>query len=191
MSAFLVDAGIFLVQVLFGFYILAVLLRLLLQLTRADFYNPVSQFVVTLTNPLLRPLRRIIPGLFGIDLASVLLLLALQCLELYLVFALSTATSDMTLSLSPGGLLIAAVAELLRLTVYVFLFAILIRAVLSWVSPYGTRGNPAGALLASLTEPLLRPVRRLLPPVQGLDLAPVVVMVALGLVLLFLKHLFR
>jgi YggT family protein len=193
MSAFLTEAGIFLVQVLFGIYILAVLLRFLLQSVRADFYNPVSQFVVTLTNPLLRPLRRVIPGLLGVDLASVVLLVALQCLELYLILLIGTAGSDVPRSFSFPGLLLAAVIELVRLTIYVFLFAILIRAVLSWVSPspYAGRGNPATALLVSLTEPLLRPARRLLPPMQGLDLSPLLVMAALSLLLLALKHLIR
>lgn len=191
MSAFLTEAGIFVVQVAFGIYILAVLLRLLLQTVRADFYNPVSQFVVALTNPALRPLRRVIPGLFGIDLASIVLLVALQCLEFYLIVLISNAGSDIPRSFSFTGLLLAAVIELVRLTIYVFLFAVLIRAVLSWVSPYAGRGNPATALLVSLTEPLLRPARRLLPPMQGLDLSPVVVMAALGLALLALKHLIR
>ncbi len=191
MSAFLTEAGIFVVQVAFGIYILAVLLRFLLQTVRADFYNPVSQFVVALTNPALRPLRRVIPGLFGIDLASIVLLVALQCLEFYLILLISSAGSDMPQHFSFPGLLLAAVIELVRLTIYVFLFAILIRAVLSWISPYAGRGNPATALLVNLTEPLLRPARRLLPPMQGLDLSPVVVMAALGLALLALKHLIR
>ena len=84
MTSFLGDAASLIIQVVFGLYTLAVMLRLLLQLVRADFYNPVSQFLVALTNPLLRPLRRIIPGLYGIDLAAVLLLLALKSLEIYL-----------------------------------------------------------------------------------------------------------
>lgn len=191
MSAFLTEAGIFVVQVVFGIYILAVLLRLLLQSVRADFYNPVSQFVVALTNPALRPLRRLIPGLFGIDLASIVLLIALQCLEFYLILLISSAGSEFAPTFSFTGLLLAAVIELVRLTIYVFLFAILIRAVLSWVSPYAGRGNPATALLVSLTDPLLRPARKLLPPMQGLDLSPVLVMAALGLLLLALKHLIR
>jgi YggT family protein len=147
--------------------------------------------VVALTNPALRPLRRVVPGLFGIDLAAVLLLVGLQWLELYLIVLIGTSGSGAAVPFSVLGLLLAAVIELVRLTVYVFLFAILIRAVLSWVSPYGTHGNPAAALLVSLTEPLLRPARRLLPPMQGLDLSPIVVMVGLSLVLLALRHLLR
>lgn len=191
MSAFLVDAGIFLVQVVFGIYILAVLLRFVLQLVRADFYNPISQFVVALTNPPLKPLRRIIPGLFGVDLASIVLLIALQWLELYLILLIGSSGAGTGLPYSALGLLVAAVIELLRLTIYVFLFAILIRVVLSWVSPYGARGNPAASILNSLTDPLLRPARRLLPPMQGLDLSPIIVMVGLSLLLLAIKHLVR
>jgi YggT family protein len=185
MTPFLTEAALLLIQVAFGFYTLAVLLRLLFQLARADFYNPISQFLVTLTNPPLRPLRRVIPGLFGIDLASVVLLLALKAIEIYLVVLVTG------LSAQPLGILIATVVELVQLTIYVYFFAILIRVLLSWFSPYGIRHNPAGDLLVSLTEPVMRPARRLLPPLGGLDLSPIAVLVALQLALLALKHLLR
>lgn len=185
MSGFLSDAGNLLVQVIFGLYILAVLLRLLLQLVRADFYNPISQFVVALTNPPLKPLRRVIPGLFGIDLASVVLLLALKSLEIYVLLAIAGAGAQ------PLGVLFAATVELVRLTINVFLFAIIIRVLLSWFSPYGIGHNPAGSLLVSLTEPLLRPARRMIPAVGGLDLSPIAVLIGLQLLQLALSHALR
>src|SRR3989344_1768066 len=184
MSSFFTEASVLIVQVVFGLYILAVLLRFLFQLARADFYNPISQFLAALTNPLLKPLRRIIPGLFGVDIASLVLLLALKSLEVFLVFSLG----GYTLEPLPVAL---AVVDLLRLTVNIFFYAILLRVILSWFMPYGVRQNPAGNLLVSLTEPLMGPARRLIPPVGGLDLSPIVVLVALQLLQLALAHLLR
>ena len=185
MTAFLTDATTLIIQVIFSLYILAVLLRFLFQLARADFYNPISQFLVALTNPLLKPLRRIIPGLFGIDLASLVLLFTLQCLEVFLI-SLLNGFSPVLLPL-----VLAAVMDLVQLTLNIYFFAILLRVILSWFMPYGMQQNPAGGLLVSLTEPLMRPARRLIPPVGGLDLSPIVVLVGLQLLQLALAHLLR
>jgi len=183
MSTFLSQAGTFLIQVVFGFYILAVLLRLLLQLVRADFYNPISQLLVALTNPPLVPLRRVIPGLYGIDFASVLLLIALKSLELFLSFALRGRYL-------PGGtFILLAISELLTLTCYVFLIGIIVRVLMSWFAPYGSRHNPAAELLYSLTEPVMRPARRVIPTMGGLDLSPIVVLVILQLAIMFIEHM--
>lgn len=174
-GGYLGDAGSFLIESLLGLYILAVLLRLLFQLARADFYNPISQFLVTVTNPPLLALRRVIPGLWGIDLASVVLLVTLSVAKLYLL--------GMVFGRLPtfGGAVVLGIAELLELTVYVIMIAVFIRIILSWVSPY--RNNPVTALLVSLTEPVMAPARRVVPAVAGLDLSPILVFIALGLVL--------
>ena len=185
MNSFLTEAGILLVEVVFGLYLLAVLLRFLFQLARADFYNPISQFLVAFTNPLLKPLRRLIPGLYGIDLASLVLLLVLKCVELYLLLLLGGVAVQWL------PVVAAATVDLLRLTLNVYFFAILIRVILSWFMPYGIHQNPAGSLLVSLTEPLLRPARRLIPPIGGLDLSPIAVIVVLQLMQLALAHLIR
>jgi YggT family protein len=167
------NAGVFLVQTLFGLYMGAVLIRFLLAVVRADFYNPVSQFLVKVTNPPLVPLRRVIPSMGGIDVASLVLLLVLQVLEL-LAVGLITG-----LSFQPVGLMVLSVAELLALLFQIFFFTILIQVVLSWVSPGGY--NPAVALLYSLNEPLLGRARRILPPIHGFDLSPIVVMIGIQL----------
>ena len=185
MNSFFTEAATLIIEVIFSLYILAVLLRFLFQLVRADFYNPISQFLVALTNPLLKPLRRIIPGLYGVDVASLVLLLALKSLEVFLIFSLSGYT------LEPLPVAIAAVVDLLRLTLNIYFYAILLRVILSWFMPYGIQQNPAGDLLVSLTEPLMRPARRLIPPVGGLDLSPIGVLVALQLMQLALSHLLR
>ncbi len=167
------NAGVFLVSTLFGLYILAVMLRFLLQTVRADFYNPLVQVLVKITNPLLVPLRRLIPGMFGLDMAAVTLLLVLQGVELMLVAFLLGG------SLPPATLLIGSVAKLLGLVVTIYFWIILIQVVLSWVAP--TTYNPAVAAIGSLTEPLLRPIRRALPDLGGLDLSPLLVVVGLQL----------
>ncbi len=177
-TPYISDAGEFLLQTAFGLYVLAVMLRFLLQWVRADFYNPVSQFLVKITNPPLKPLRRFIPGYGGIDLASVVLLLFLKMLEWFLLLWLKGVPG------SPGGIFFLAIADLLSLAINVFLVAILIQVILSWVSP-GVH-NPVTSLLWRLNEPLLGPARRLLPPISGLDLSPIVVLILLQLLKILL-----
>ena len=174
-------ATVFLIQTVFGFYILAVMLRFLLQCVRADFYNPLVQFLVRITNPLLLPLRRFVPGYRGLDLASVVLAFALQLLEVLLVIALFGRSLDI------GGVLLVTVMELLKLLINIYLWGVIIQAVLSWINP--DPRHPAARVLAQLTAPLLRPARRLLPPVSGVDLSPVLVVVALIFVSLLLQDL--
>jgi YggT family protein len=174
-----VTAVVFLVQTLFGFYILAVMLRFLLQCVRADFYNPLVQFLVRITNPPLLPLRRIVPGYKGLDLASVVLALALQLVEVLLITLL------LERSASVGGLLLLTVAELFKLLINIYLWGLVIQAVLSWFNP--DPYHPAARLLAQLTAPLLRPARRLLPPISGVDLSPMLAIVALIFVSLLLQ----
>lgn len=167
------NAATFLISTVFGLYILAVMLRFLFQLTRADFYNPVAQFVVRVTNPLLLPLRRVVPGMGGIDLAAVILMLLLQMVELWLTYSIIGGTPKVI------GLLVLSVAKLLSLVLSVFFFSILIQVIISWVNPGAY--NPITSLLYSLNEPLLAPARRLIPPISGLDLSPLVVIIALQL----------
>lgn len=174
-------ATVFLIQTVFGFYILAVMLRFLLQCVRADFYNPLVQFLVRITNPLLLPLRRFVPGYRGLDLASVVLAFALQLLEVLLVTALFGRSLDI------GDVLLVTVMELLKLLINIYLWGVIIQAVLSWINP--DPRHPAARVLAQLTAPLLRPARRLLPPVSGVDLSPVLVVVALIFVSLLLQDL--
>ncbi len=170
------NAGQFLISTLFGLYIVAVMLRFLLQWVRADFYNPLSQFLVKATNPPLRPLRRVIPGWRGVDFASVVLLLALQALELVLL----TWVDPRPLSLpGPVGLLVLSLAKLLGLLLSIYFFTILIEVILSWVSPGAY--HPAAYLLHQLNEPVMRPARSILPPMGGLDLSPIIVLIGLQL----------
>ncbi len=172
-------AVVFLIQTLFGFYILAVMLRFLLQCVRADFYNPLVQFLVRITNPPLLPLRRIVPGYRGLDLAAVVLAFVLQFIEVTLLN---------TLSIQPvgvGGLLILVILELLKLLINIYLWGVIIQAVLSWFNP--DPYHPAARVLAQLTKPVLEPARRIIPPISGVDLSPMLVVVALIFVGLLLQ----
>lgn len=174
-NAYVTNPLIFLVRTLFGLGALVVMLRFFLQLMRADFYNPISQFVIKTTAPVLRPLRRVIPGLAGLDLAALVLAWLLKALELSLILLLLGVAGNLFRTL------FWAIPELVGLILNIFLFAIIIQVILSWVSnPYDQ--NPVASLVYSLSEPLLRPARRLLPPISGLDLSPMLVTV--GLVLL-------
>ncbi len=165
---------VFVLDVIFSIYILFVMLRFLLQVVRADPYNPLAQFLVKVTNPALRPLRRIVPTWGRVDLAAVVLMLALQITFLIIVLMIKGAGA-----FSFGALFFSAVHDLLRLAINVFFFAILIQVIISWINPGGY--NPALALIYNLTEPVLRPAQRILPPVGGLDLSPLVAMVGLQL----------
>ncbi len=170
-GSYLLNPLEFILNTLFGLYILVVMVRFLLQWMRADFYNPVSQFVVKVTNPALRPLRRVIPGWGGIDFAAVVLMLLLQLLSLTLILLFRGQGVPLP------TLLFWSLAELVSLAINVYIGAILIQVIISWVNP-GTY-NPVTSLLHTLTEPLMRPARRLLPPVSGFDLSPLLVLLGL------------
>lgn len=173
-NQYLAASAVFLINTVFGLYLFAVMLRLLLQWARADFYNPISQFLVKVTNPPLRPLRRIIPGWGGIDFASIFLLIVLQMLEIFL------ANMVLGRAMPLSGLFVTSVAELLNLLLNIFLIAILVQVVMSWISP--NTHNPATVLLHRLTEPVLAPARRIIPPISGIDLSPLVVLVVFQLI---------
>lgn len=166
-------SAVYLIQTLFGLYIFAVLLRLMLQIVRANFYNPISQFLVKITNPPLKPLRRLIPGLWGIDLASIILLIALQMLESTLTGLARGAPFELS------SLAVLSLAGLLGLLITLYQITLILQAILSWVAP--ATYNPVSELLYALNEPLLRPARRYIPAVSGIDLSPLAVLILLQL----------
>ncbi|HEY4732835.1 MAG TPA: YggT family protein [Gammaproteobacteria bacterium] len=170
-NQYLGEAAVFLIQTVFGLFLILVMLRLLLQLVRGDFYNPISQFIVKTTNWALKPLRRIIPGLGGIDLASIVLMLGVQMLVLFLI-AMARG-----FSVHFSGLTVLSIAELMALLLNVYMMTIIAQAILSWVGP-GSH-NPLSSLLYSLNEPVLRPFRRLIPAISGIDLAPLAALIVI------------
>lgn len=178
----LAEIGIYVIQTLASLYLLIVMLRFLFQLVRADFYNPISQFVVKATNPLLLPLRKAIPGLFGIDLASLVLALLVQWLVIQVVASMGGSGLLNPLLVLTWGLL-----GLLSMTVNIFFWGMIVMIIVSWVAPQSY--HPALLLLRQLVEPVMAPFRRLIPPMGGLDISPVFAIVALNVVLILIRHI--
>ncbi|MDX1598760.1 YggT family protein [uncultured Marinobacter sp.] len=166
------------------FYMTIVLLRFLLQLARADFYNPISQFVVKATNPLLRPLRRVIPGWGGIDGAALVLAIVIQAIAFLLI--LVTLNGGMP-SINPITLLVWAALNVLDLIVKIYFWSVIAVVVISWIAP-GSH-HPAIQLVAQITEPVMRPVRNVIPSMGGLDLSPIVVFLILNVISVVINHM--
>lgn len=172
-------ALIFIVNVAASLYIAALYMRILLQRLGADYYNPVVQFLVRITNPPLKPLKRLIRGVAGWDLAALLLAVACAFLNAWIVLWLA--------GYPEAGALIAQYAgrKLLAVLINLYILSILAQAVMSWINP--GRYNPVTAVLWRMNDPVLRPVRKVLPPIGGtLDLSPLVVLIALEALSIFL-----
>lgn len=170
----------YLVSTLFDLYIVAILLRLCLQWVRADFYNPLSQFLVRVTNPLLIPLRRVIPSIGPLDTASVVLAFLLELLALFIVSQINS------ISLGWFKLSLLAVTKLLMAVLWLYFFLILAVVILSWL---GSRvRHPIVPLMYQLTEPVLQPFRRLIPPIGGIDLSPLFAIITIRFLILLLGY---
>ncbi len=169
----LAQALVYVIQTVFSLYLLIVVIRLLLQLVRADFYNPISQFAVRATNPLLNPLRKLLPAHRLIDFPSLILAVLLQMLEFLIVVWLHTG-----MLIGPVNLFLWALLGLLVMLFNVFFFCLIIEIVLSWVAPQSH--HPATQLIRQINDPLMRPARRLLPPMGGMDFSPLLVFMLLN-----------
>ena len=178
----MMEIAYLLIQTFFSLLLLVIILRLLLQLVRADFYNPISQFLVKVTNPLLLPLRRVIPPLGKIDTASVVLALLAQMAAMVAILLVFGAPVPNVFTLL-GWAVIGCVA----LVVNLYFFAIIINIILSWIAPGSY--HPAAQLLYQLTEPVMQPFRRVIPPMGGIDLSPILVFLAISIIQVLLKSL--
>jgi YggT family protein len=167
------DAAVFIIKTLGSLYLLIVLMRFILQLVRANFYNPLCQFIVKATQPLLKPLRRFIPSMFGLDMSSLVLALIVQMLLMAVILTLKGFEVDWLL-LVPWS-----VIALFSLFLNVLFYAMIISVILSWVAP-GSH-NPGAELVAQITEPVLAPFRRIIPNLGGLDISPIFAFIALQL----------
>ena len=167
------DAAVFIIKTLGSLYLLIVLLRFILQLVRANFYNPICQFIVKATQPLLKPLRRVIPSMFGLDMSSLVLALILQMLLMAVILTLKGFAVDWLL-LVPWS-----VIALFSLFLNVLFYAMIISVILSWVAP-GSH-NPGAELVAQITEPVLAPFRRIIPNLGGLDISPIFAFIVIQL----------
>jgi len=176
-ESYLANAGIYLINIVFFIFILAVMLRFLLQTIRADFYNPICQTLITLTNPALKPLRRWIPGFMGIDWPSIILMILLQALEISLIALLVSGHIPPPISFP-----VIIVSKLLFMLIYVYIFVIIIQAIISWIQPGSY--SPFTVLLYQLSEPLVRPVRRYIPAAGGIDWSLLIILILLNLALI-------
>lgn len=171
--------GIFsdIINTLFGLYATIVLLRFVFQLVKADFYNPISQGIVKMTSPVLMPLRRLIPGFMGLDIAALVLVLVIHIISISITVLFG--------GINPlDNLGIIAVWGLLKLItgfINIFTFSLLVSIVLSFVAPMSR--HPAAVLVFQIAEPMMAPFRKIIPPFGGIDISPIFVFIALGLII--------
>jgi YggT family protein len=173
--------GAFLIETLFSLYIGAVVLRMLLGYAGANFYNPLSQFLVKVTNPVLVPLRRIIPSIGKIDTAAIVLALGLTFIK---ILTLSLIVFG---SVNIVGVFFTAIIDVMKVIIWVYIISLLIQAVMSWIG--SAHGNPVAPLIQSLTSPILRPIRRRIPDVGALDLSPLVAILILNILLILIDSI--
>ncbi|VVO41028.1 YggT family protein [Pseudomonas fluorescens] len=167
-------AAVYVLQTLGSLYLLIVLLRFVLQLVRANFYNPLCQFTVKATQPLLKPLRRIIPSMFGLDMSSLVLAIIVQLALMALTLLLTYGTIG-----NPLQLLVWSLIGVTALFLKIFFFALIISVILSWVAP--ASHNPGAELVNQICEPALAPFRKILPNLGGLDISPILAFIVLKL----------
>ncbi|HFC92108.1 MAG TPA: YggT family protein [Leucothrix mucor] len=172
--------GAFLIESLFSLYIGAVILRMLLGYAGANFYNPLSQFLVKVTNPVLVPLRRFIPSIGKIDTAAVVLALGLTVIKTILLLLIGYGDFSLVAAL------IYSIIDLIKVVIWVYIISLIIQAVMSWVG--SAHGNPVAPLIQSLTDPLLRPIRRVVPTIGALDLSPMVALLLLNILLIIVRN---
>lgn len=178
MSGSAYQAVSYLIGTLIDLYVAAILLRLLLQWVRADFYNPLCQFLVKVTNPVVVPFRRFIPSIGPVDTASIVVMLLLEAIGVFLITALGAA------AMSPAQVLIYAAIKLVMMLLVTYMILIIVSVILSWFG--GRARHPIVPLIFQLTEPVLRPFRKIIPPIAGIDLSPLFALIAIRFLMLLL-----
>lgn len=190
MDGYGINALRFLISTLIDLYALVVVLRFFMQAVNADYFNPLTQFVVKVTRPVLGPLRRVLPTVGRYDLAALAVAAALMLIKIGLYQAMSIPTvivGGYAVGIAHVGIISLvwlALIDLVTLFINVWFFSVLILAVLSWIAPAGP--NPVVELLQRITDPLLRPVRNTIPLIGGIDLSPLVVLIGLHLLKMLL-----
>ncbi len=173
------NAGHFLIDTIVGLYVLLLLIRFWLHWTRSDFRNPVGQFLITVTNPVIVPFGRLITNHNGFAIISLLAAFILTTIKLFILVKLSGFTPNL------GGVLLYAVGELIKSSIYIFMVCVFIRVISSWFAQLG-QYNPMMSVIYSLSEPIMAPARRLIPSLSGIDLSPIVVFIFLQLSLILI-----
>ena len=175
------NALIFIIQAIGSLYLFALLLRFWLPLLQADFRNPIAQAILKITSPPIIPLRRLLPAIGRIDTATVLVAFAYQYLLLWIIFLLQKQAPDI------AALAMLSAIQLVIMSLQLFTFAIFISIIMSWLAPGNY--NPAIALVNSLSEPLLRPFRGLIPSLGGIDITPMIVIILLQASVILIRDL--
>ncbi len=168
----------FLVETLFHLYLVVLLLRILLEMVRSDFYNPIVQLLLKVTDPLVKPLSRLIPPAGRLNLAAIVVLYLIQLLSLFLLILIVGANLD------PLVLALVAVLRLVRMLLVLYLVLIIAGVILSWVGQ--NFRHPIVPLIYQLTDPVLAPIRRVLPPLGGFDLSPLVALIGIQFLIILL-----
>ena len=170
--------GVYLVDTVFAFFVMLLLARFHFQWLRVPFRNPIGEFVLATTSWLVMPVRRVIPALAGLDTATLLLAWVLQCLAIWTKAAI-VGVEPSLLAVAGGALL-----DLLRYSLYLLVFAVIVQVIFSWINPYA----PMAPVFDAMTRPFLRPLRRFIPPLGGVDLTPLVLLVIVQIVLIILAN---
>jgi YggT family protein len=174
------NALLFLVNTVFGLFVVALLLRFYLQWARAPYRNPLTQFLQALTDFMVRPARRVIPGLWGLDLATFALAWLLQILELLVVLQIQGRGLGEAVGVALAVMALLALVLLAKIVLYILMVAVIVQVVLSWVNPY----SPVMPLLNSMTRPFLGAFQRRIPPIGNVDLSPLFAIVVIQLLLI-------
>ncbi|HET9664912.1 MAG TPA: YggT family protein [Burkholderiales bacterium] len=176
----LAEALVFLIKTVFGLFTIALLLRFYMQWARTAYRNPLSDFLAALTDFIVRPARRVVPGLWGLDLATLAVAWLAQFVELALVLQIAGAWADTAAGTVIAGLALLALIMLAKLFLYILIAVVVCQVVVSWVNPY----TPVAPLLNSMTRPFLRPLQRFVPPIANVDLSPLVLIITCQLLLM-------
>jgi len=171
------QAGAYLINTLFDLYLYVLAIRFILAFERSNYFNPITRFIITITQPIVALLRRLLPTTKGFELSTLFLILILEILKCFLIsFLFIGSTSFM-------GVLLISVTEMLKLFLNIFFFAILFNAILSWVRTYP---SPISEILNQLSAPIMRPLRRVIPPVANFDISPIPALILLQFLIILL-----
>lgn len=176
----LAGAAIFLISTACGIFSVALLLRVYLQWVRAAYRNPLSEFLAALTDFMVRPARRLIPGLWGIDFASLVLAWLIQLIEIALVVQIKGYEPGFSVGAAAAGMALLAIVMVVKLALYIVMVVVLVQALMSWINPY----SPLAPLLGSMSRPFLRVFQKRIPPIGNVDLSPLFVIIVCQLLLM-------
>jgi YggT family protein len=172
------NAALFLVGLLFDFYVVVLIIRLVLAFVHADLYHPITQFAFKLTNPLVNPLKRFLPDLRGFETSTLVVILIVEALRFFFIIMASFGVPNFI------GLFIIAFGDALRLTLQTLTLAIILQALISWINP----NSPVYQVLYKFTSPVTRPFQRILPPIAGIDISPILTIIILQLLVIVMVN---